>query len=439
MIKEITIPEIGEKVESGQVVGILVKVGDVVESEQGIIEFETDKAVVEIPSPARGKITELTVKMGDKLKVGATIGKIETETGAAKKDAPTQSAPTAEKDDVQKEPSAQPAPSKASTPAPRPPMPQAPSEESESAESSGGDPVPASPSVRRLARELGIDIRFVAPSGPGGRITDEDVKHHVKHLLKEGPSAARGMAAGQPELPDFAKWGEIERIAMSSVRSAIARSTTASWSTIPHVTQYDDADVTHLNEFLKKHGKQFEERGTKVTLSAVIMKVLAAALKEFPRFNATLDFQNGQIIFKKYYHIGVAVDTPAGLLAPVLRDVDKKSLTEVAAALTDLATRARDRKLSLDELEGGTFTISNQGAIGGVNFSPIVLWPQVAILGVSRTAMRPVWVDNQFQPRQVLPLALSYDHRIIDGADAVRFLKWVCEALEQPLLVFADL
>jgi len=299
--------------------------------------------------------------------------------------------------------------------------------------------VPASPSVRRLARELGIDIRFVAPSGPGGRITDEDVKHHVKHLLKEGPSAVRGMASGQPELPDFAKWGEIERIAISSVRGAIARSTTTSWTTVPHVTQYDDADVTHLNEFLKKHGKQFEERGAKVTLSAVIIKALAAALKEFPRFNATLDFQNGQIIFKKYYHIGVAVDTPAGLLAPVLRDVDKKSLTEVASALTDLATRARDRKLSLDELEGGTFTISNQGAIGGVNFSPIVLWPQVAILGVSRTAVRPVWVDNQFQPRQVLPLALSYDHRIIDGADAVRFLKWVCEALEQPLLVFADL
>jgi len=232
MIKEIRIPEIGEKVESGQVVGILVKVGDVVESEQGIIEFETDKAVVEIPSPARGRITELTVKMGEKLKIGAVVGKLETETESAAVDAPSKAASETPSADVPREPSP---PSQVSHPAPIVPTPRPtkaePAEEKTAAEPSGGEPVPASPSVRRLARELGIDIRFVAPSGPGGRITDEDVKHHVKHLLKEGPSAARGMAAGQTEMPDFAKWGEVERIAMSSVRSAIARSTTTSWST----------------------------------------------------------------------------------------------------------------------------------------------------------------------------------------------------------------
>ncbi|MBD3256852.1 hypothetical protein GF377_00370 [candidate division GN15 bacterium] len=455
MVKDITIPDIGEKVEEGQVVGILVEVGDVVELEQGIVEFETDKAVVEIPSPEKGRITEIMVSKGDTVKVGKAIAKIDTDTEKSadkeeqqkpeaeeSKAKPKQEEPEpekAEKKESRQEPEEEPekepkkearkeAPDKEaeSRPAPK----QAQDDEEPSIP---GDAIPASPAVRRLARELGVDLRQVSPGGLGGRITADDVKRHVKHgtsTPKGGPSMH---ASALTKMPDFSQWGEVEEEQVSQVRSAIADAVSTSWHTVPHVTQFDQADITNLNTFLKNKKKMADKAGVKLTVSAVILKVIAEGLKKFPRFNSSFHPGNKTLYLKKYYHIGVAVDTERGLLVPVLRDVDKKSVITIAKELNDLAERARNRKLNLDDMEGGTFSLSNQGAIGGVNFTPIVLWPQVAILGVSRGSVQPLYVDDEFQAREVLPLALSYDHRVIDGADAVRFLKWIADSLENPI------
>jgi pyruvate dehydrogenase E2 component (dihydrolipoamide acetyltransferase) len=296
-------------------------------------------------------------------------------------------------------------------------------------------PVPAAPHVRRLARELGVDIHNVAGSGPGGRISEDDVKAFTKALLASGAGTATATHLKQPALPDFSKWGKIERVPMRGVRRKTAEHMWEAWSSIPHVTQNDKADITELEQLRTRFGPKAAEAGGKMTVTAIALKVCASALKIFPQFNASIDMEKEEIVYKQFINIGVAVDTDRGLLVPVIRDVDKKNIVELAAELTGLSKKARDKKLAAADMEGGTFTITNLGGIGGTGFSPIVNYPEVAILGLSRSSMEPVWLNGKFEPRQVIPLSLSYDHRLIDGADAARFLRWIAEAFEQPFLL----
>ena len=299
---------------------------------------------------------------------------------------------------------------------------------------------PAAPSVRRFAREIGIDINQVPGSGPGGRISTEDVKNHARQISRglkrqgEVPLTAAGQIEAPP-LPDFSKWGEVERELMSNVRRTTAAHMSTAWSTIPHVSQSDKADITELEKLRKRFGGRAEEAGGKLTTTAILLKIVACALKRFPQFNASVDMTKHEIIYKKYCHIGVAVDTDRGLLVPVIRDVDRKNIIQLSLELTQIAEKARNRKLSLEEMQGGTFTITNLGGIGGTQFSPIVNYPEVAILGIARGRIEPVFIDDQLQPRLMLPLTLCYDHRLIDGADGARFIRSIAETLEQPFLV----
>jgi pyruvate dehydrogenase E2 component (dihydrolipoamide acetyltransferase) len=293
---------------------------------------------------------------------------------------------------------------------------------------------PAAPSVRRLARELGVDIDEVHGSGANNRISAEDVKNHARSIISNLTRPAAPGPAAEP-LPDLARWGEIERLPMSGIRRKTAHHLTAAWRQIPHVTQHDRADITELERLRARFAGQAEEAGGKLTLTAILLKVLAVALRRFPQFNASVDLEGEEIIRKKYVHIGMAVDTERGLLVPVIRDVDTKGIVQLAVELAEVAQKAKDRKLSLEEMSGGSMTITNLGGIGGTYFSPIVNWPEVAILGVSRASMQPVFDNGAFVPRLLMPLSLSYDHRVIDGADAIRFLRWVVEALEQPFIL----
>jgi pyruvate dehydrogenase E2 component (dihydrolipoamide acetyltransferase) len=293
-----------------------------------------------------------------------------------------------------------------------------------------GEPVAAAPSVRRFARELGLDLAQVTGTGPGGRIGQEDVKEHAKSLMTRGGGAGAPRPAAA--LPDFSKWGEIEVKPMSGIRRKTAEHLSIAWQA-PHVTQHDKADVTALEEFRRTYGPRVEKAGGKLTVTAILIRLCAMAIDRFPQFASSVDMGRESIVYKKYRHIGVAVDTANGLLVPVVRDATRKTMTEIAVELAALSQKARDRKLTLDEMAGSVFSITNLGGIGGTSFTPILNQPEVAILGVSRTATEPVWRDGQFVPRQMLPLSLSYDHRVIDGADAVRFLRYVAEALEQPL------
>ena len=300
-----------------------------------------------------------------------------------------------------------------------------------------GKLAPAAPNVRRLARELGVNINDVPGSGENGRISREDVKAYVKKLNTEGRPTAGGAGvslAGEP-LPDFTKWGNVEREAMSNVRKKTAQHMMNSWAPVPHVTHHDKADITELERLRKQWHPRAEQVGGKLTVTAILLKVIGSALRRFPKFNASIDMEKQEIIYKKFIHIGIAVDTEAGLLVPVIRDVDQKNILDLTAELSEISQKARDRKLSMEEMQGGCFTISNLGGIGGTSFTPVVNTPEVAILGVSRGRREPTWQGDGFEPRMMLPLSLSYDHRIIDGADAARFLRWVCEALEEPLLL----
>lgn len=291
--------------------------------------------------------------------------------------------------------------------------------------------MPATPAVRRLAREIGVDVAQVTGTGNGGRVLAEDVKAHAKLLLQGG-----GAIAPQP-LPDFSVWGAVDVEPMPTIRRRTAEHLTAAWQTIPMVTQQDKADITDLEALRKRYAPRAEAAGAKLTITAMLAKVVASALKVFPQFNSSVDMANQQIVYKRYYHVGIAVDTERGLLVPVIRDADRKNMIELALALTDLSLRARDRKLSPDDMQGGTFSISNLGGLGGGHFTPLINAPEVAILGVSRAEREPIWDAKSaaFVPRLRMPLSLTYDHRVIDGADAVRFLRWIVDALEQPLLL----
>jgi pyruvate dehydrogenase E2 component (dihydrolipoamide acetyltransferase) len=314
-----------------------------------------------------------------------------------------------------------------------------------------GRAAPASPAVRRLAREIGVNVNEVQGTGPSGRISQDDVKEHARRILSSVPStmlggggaAGAGALLARPgrQLPDFQKWGAIERQPWTNIRRATAERLSYAWTTIPHVTQFDKADVTALEELRQRHKERVAQAGGQLTVTAMLVKILATAVTKFPQFNASIDLERGEIIYKKYVNIGVAVDTDRGLLVPVIRDADHKNITQIAIDVKQAAAKARERKLSLDEMSGGGISISNLGGIGGTYFTPIVNWPEVAILGVSRGVTEPVWKPStgpgqgEFVPREMLPLSLSYDHRVIDGADAMRFLRWVVEAIEQPFLL----
>ncbi len=439
------IPDLGENIESGTIAKILVSAGDSIKKEQGLLELETDKAVVEVPSEVEGKVKEIFVEEGETVKVGQKILSIETvESGEAEK---PEEAQISEKEEI--ETTAE-QPEEKEKEFPR----EKEAEREEVVPEKRGmektyqpelpspmkrEVAPAAPSVRRFAREIGIEIDEVSGTGPGGRISIDDVKSFAKMLNKQkavSDNVLRGIEA--EKLPDFSKWGEIEVKPMSKVREKTAKHLAYAWATIPHVTQFDKADITELENLRKEFGKKVESAGGKLTVTAILLRVISSAFKIFPQFNASVDMVNSQVIFKKYHNIGIAVDTDRGLLVPVIRNVNQKNLIDLSVELTAIAEKARNAKLTLEDMQGGNFSISNLGGIGGSGFTPVVNSPEVAVLGVSRSQMEPVFTDGNFIHRLMLPLSLSYDHRLIDGADAARFLRWVCEALEKPFKIMVE-
>lgn len=424
MLTDFKLPELGENIKGGTAVRIAVKSGAAVTKGQTLIEIETDKASIEVPSPVSGVVKEILIKEGAQITVGQVIMNIDT--GA------TGSAPAAAQPAAPAKPEAKPA-AAASKPAPAVvTAPSAPAAAPVTQPSKPAKDVPAAPSVRAFAREIGIDISQVPGSGPNGRISMQDVKAFAK-ALNTGAVARTAVGGGavQPPLPDFSKWGDVERKAMNNIRRKTAEHLTYAWNTIPHVTQFDKADITELERLRKRYSTK--ER--KLTITPFLLKVMASALKTFPQFNSAVDMSTNEIIYKQYFHIGVAVDTDRGLIVPVIRDVEKKNIFQLADELTAMAERARTKKTTLEEMHGGCFTLTNLGGIGGTHFTPIVNWPEVAILGVSRAQMEPSYTESYCQPRLMLPLSLSYDHRVIDGADGARFLRWICDAIQQPFLM----
>jgi pyruvate dehydrogenase E2 component (dihydrolipoyllysine-residue acetyltransferase) len=444
---EFKLPELGENISQGDLVRLMISPGIKVSEGQPVMELETDKAVIEVPSSISGIVKEVRVEQGDKIKVGDVIFTLE---GAATPQAerprhvPVEhvsgqhGARLAFQAAIQAEGKTEEQALPRDQPQPLSPGFTMPAQLEKVAGSEHRTPVPAAPHVRRLAREIGIDIHDVKGTGPGGRVSEHDVKAHSKAVLASVAAAAqapRGGQFAQPELPDFAKWGKVERVSIRGVRRKTAEHLWQAWTTVPHVTQNDKADITELEHLRARFAPKAEEAGGKMTVTAIALKVCSSALKIFPQFNASIDLAKDEIVYKQYINIGVAVDTDRGLLVPVIRDVDKKNIVELAAELTQLSKKAREKKITLAEMEGGTFTITNLGGIGGTGFSPIVNYPEVAILGLSRSSMEPVWLNGKFEPRLVLPVSLSYDHRLIDGADAARFLRWIAEAFEQPFLL----
>jgi len=422
----IEIPALGEGVEGGTVVSISVSEGDEVSEDQTLFELETGKATVEVPSPAKGTLTTLSVEEGQEVKVGDTVGSMESSSAVpAEKSSPTKkkkSSPSKE----QKKPTA---PASSSSPAPAP--------MAAAADRPEHSPIPASPSVRKFAREIGVDINQVPGNGPRGRIQMEDVKAWSKQLHQQGsaPAPAAAAPAKKVPLPDFSTFGEIETESMNAIRKMTVEHMDNCWSTIPHVTQFDDADVTDLEALRKSFQPKAEKAGTKLTMTAMLIKIMGSALKAFPNFNASIDTEKEEIIFKKYINVGCAVDTPKGLVVPVIRGVDGLNMIEISKELGEMAGSMRDGKINPSMLQGGCITLSNLGGLSGKHFTPIVNGPEVAILGVGRASMKPVWNGSEFEPRLMMPLSLSYDHRLIDGADGTRFLRWIVDAIEQPLLI----
>lgn len=436
--QEIRVPELGGADEV-EVVEVLVKAGDKVNAEDPLLEVESDKATVELPAPASGTIQRIDAKVGDKLKEGDVVGSMTAEEGGGDEDkaaADTEETPEAEQAE-QKEQAPEPEPEPEKTEPERAPAAEARSEPSgpapaETAEvaASGGTQVHAGPAVRKIAREFGADLTRVQGSGPKGRILKEDLQDWVKRQLQSG-GAASASGAGIPgvELPDFTKFGEVERQPMNKIQKLTATGMQRSWLNVPHVTQFEKADITDLEAFRKAHKPEGESRGVKMTLLPFLMKACAYVLQTYPQFKASLDMDNQEIIHKHYCHIGMAVDTPNGLVVPVIRDADQKSVWQLAEEAQTLSGKARDKKLTNDDMSGACFTITSLGGIGGTAFTPIVNTPEVAILGVSKAAIEPLWDGSAFQPRLMLPLSLSYDHRAINGADAARFTTLLSRVL----------
>jgi len=428
-IKEIVVPDIGD-FDSVEVIEILVAEGDMVQVEDSLITVESDKASMEIPSSEAGKVIKLKTAIGDNISEGSVILMMDVDESSAATKTPAEEKP-ATKPEPQKDTShEQMAPAK-STPA-----------KTSAGKPSGEKPSPtakidevrfskayASPSVRRFARELGVDLGSIQGSSRKGRINRDDVKGFVKKAMVSG--SAGGSSLGIKPMPeiDFSQFGETENQALSKINKLTGEFLHRSWVTVPHVTQFDEADITEMEAFRKQMGKEMEREGIKITPLAFIVWAVVASLKAFPRFNSSLDATGENLILKKYFNIGVAVDTPNGLVVPVIKQADQKTLVEISQEIRELAIKARDKNLKPSDMQGGCFTISSLGGIGGTRFTPIVNTPEVAILGVSRSKMEPVWNGKEFEPRLVLPLSLSYDHRVIDGADGARFTTHLSKML----------
>jgi pyruvate dehydrogenase E2 component (dihydrolipoamide acetyltransferase) len=453
---ELRLPEMGENIESAEVLNVLVKPGDQIAVEDPVVEVESEKATVEVPSSVPGKVAEVRIKEGDTVKVGQVLLTVE-QAGApveAKPEVAERKPESAEQRPVagpERESFSRDLESRRDERervAEQSPAPQA----GQSPERPR--PVAASPSIRKFAREIGVDIREVRGTGPGGRISEEDVKQFARE--KREAQSAKAQPAPQrvaeqpappvPQLPDFATWGPVEREKMNNVRKATATHMAIAWATIPHVTVYEQADITEVEQIRRQFKPAVEQAGGKLTITAILLKVVAHALKAFPRVNASVDMAREEVVLKKYYDIGVAADTDRGLVVPVVRGVDGKNIRQLAVELTQLAQRAREGKLSPDEMRGGTFTITNLGSLGTETFTPVVNWPEAAILGVGKASPQISQIAQsagshegdgamQFQSRLMLPLSLSFDHRIIDGADGARFLHWIVEALQKPLIL----
>lgn len=425
---EFTLPELGENIRTATIVKVLIAVGDTVENDQAVLEVETDKATIEVPSSIAGKVTEVLVAEGDVTPIGAVIFRV---SGSVAAPAAT--------------PAAQPAAVQTAAPVVAEAKTEFVPEVTKPAEApkviavENQPPIlqnaaPAAPSVRRLAREIGVDVNQVKGSGPGGRILLDDVKAYSK-LLHQQRNEVQHIRAEQHQqpLPDFTRFGEVERQAMSNIRFKTAEHLSHAWHTIPHVTQFDKADITALEEFRKSYAKTAEKEGVKLTVTAILVKIIASALKKFPQFNSSVDMMTKEIIYKHYFNIGIAVDTDFGLIVPVIKNADQLNVIEISKEMNALAEKARNKKTSIADMQGGCFTITNLGGIGGTAFTPIVNAPEVAILGVSRGSIEPVYINGKFEPRMMLPLSLSYDHRVIDGADGIRFLRWIIDAIENPM------
>ena len=459
MAVEFKLPDLGENIESGDIVSVLVGEGDEIQAGQNVLEIETGKAVVELPCPHAGKISKIHVSKGSKVKVGDPLLSIEgtaasTEqtkhsgNGARKK--PQKSAPPADADEETAEATLEPEPElkekakrsadsatkdkpERKAPAKAASAPAADNKKPSTAKSSKGKTPPAGPATRRLARELGVDLARVTGTGAGGRITEEDIKAAVRTSVKSRPTAPAARGAQLPEgTEDKDNWGPIRRQRMSKIRHTIAVNMARSATTIPHVTNFDDADITELERIRKGGMTDYVDSSVKLTMMAFVMKAVAQSLKLHPVLNCSVDMENEEIVYKEYVNIGVAVDTDRGLVVPVIRDVDQMSIPRIAAALQEVAEKARGGHLSLEEMRGSTFTISNLGAIGGIYSTPIINLPDVAVLLVGKSRKLPVVVDDKVEPRLMMPLSLSYDHRIVDGAAAARFLNEVMNYLKVP-------
>ncbi len=447
MAVEFKLPELGENINEAQVVTINVAEGDAIDAEQEVIEVETDKAVMPVPAPAAGTVGSIKIKEGDTLKVGDVIFTIEEGGGGGEKKKQKEEAPAAKKQaEAEPEPredpqaEAEPEPEKAKSQAPADASAQVPqkTDAPPPAPPRGDDdrlPAFAAPSVRRFARELGVDIARVEGTGPGGRISIDDVKNHSRSH-GTGGAASVGAPSLAGALPDLAQYGPVEREAMSMIAKKTAAHMAMCWATIPHVTLHQEVDATDMEAFRGSHKRVVEKAGGKLTPTAILVKIVAEALSRHPMLNCAYDAQKQELVYRNYVHVGVAVDTPRGLVVPVLRDADTKSLADISVELGEFAEKARGGKLALEDMQGGCFTITNLGGIGVEQFSPIVNWPEVGILGVGTASQRLVERNDDVESRLMMPLSLSFDHRVVNGADGARFLQWIRNAIEQPLAAF---
>jgi len=418
--QEFRLPSLGENIHQAEVLRVMVAEGEMVTIDQPVVEISSDKATIEVPSSVSGKIKSLQVKAGALVKENDLLFTLEAMAESKNEKAPAVLSPVMTE------------PVKTETPVKTEKLP-------EIKINKGQKIAPAAPSIRRFARELGIEINEVPGTGKNGRISIEDVKAYSKDFHKKiKEKTFVGIAA--PSLPDFSRWGTVEKENMNNIRIKTAQNMSFAWNAVPHVTHFEKADISELEKLRKKYAGKAEAAGGKLTITAILTKLLASALKVFPKFAASIDLEKKEIIYKKYCHIGIAVDTERGLLVPVIRDADKKNIIEIAADLNKIAQKARERKIMPEDLQGGVFTISNLGGIGGIGFTPIVNYPEVAILGVSKSSFEPVFnsESRNFEPKLLMPLSLSYDHRIIDGADAARFMAWLKEAIENPLLLLIE-
>jgi len=479
MVIEFLLPDLGEGIHEAEVQAVMVKEGDSVTEDQPILEVETDKAVVQIPSPVAGKVEKIHVHTGQVVTVGSVMMSFNKGDGAKAETAAkgsAKAAPAAAQTDASKEfgTAAKPPAARVTATAEAPPAARTIQGNGNGTVHTGSRPVPAAPATRRLARELGVDLHVVRASGPAGRVTKEDVRNHVEGTLEQSiatvpalkqassPAAATNssaisaaslatkygestggkdaepmtltaMSSAPIELPDFSKYGKIERIPLRSIRRKIAQNMATSWSRIPHVTTFDEVDITQLDAFIGKQNEKSKQKAGRLTITVFALKAIASGLKKYPQFNASLDERSGELVFKHYYNIGVAVATERGLIVPVIKNVDQKSVMELAAELGEIAEKTRAGKVELDRLQGGTFTLTNIGAIGGTSMSPMINFPEAAILGMARASQKPIVRDGKIEIGLILPLALSFDHRIADGAEAAYFVQHVVQRLQDPL------